>query len=254
MIEEYFPARLILRPSAAFEDIVNGRSGWAWPLALYGAAAVSSALLAAFLPPDFLAQASTDLPAPPAAGFWPALAAGLPGGLLFNAFFCALITAFSAALAGGRLMFRLPLPAAAVAGYAFFFILRLNAAWGGAAGWLAAGAAAALAGWAAFAMRGRFAALLRLVLALSLFTIMADLACAGAALAGSPRAYAGSQYAFAVISLGWLVRGAAAACGSGSARAFAAVLPALLGAAAFAFSLFTLGLISPQVFQMLLLM
>ncbi|MHB0995990.1 MAG: hypothetical protein ACYC2I_06445 [Elusimicrobiales bacterium] len=254
MTKDPFPVRLVLRPGQSFADISSGRAGWAWPLALYAAAAVTSAALAALVPPDFLARASTDLPAPPAGGFWQALAAGLPGGLLFNAFFCALIAAFSTVLSGGRLMFRLPLPAAAVAGYAFFFILRLNAAWGGAAGWLAAGAAAAAAGWAALALRGRFLALLRLMLALSLFTVAADLACAAAAFADSPRAYMGAQYAFAIISLVWLVRGAAAACGLSAARTFAAVLPALLGAAAFAFSLFTLGVVSSQLFQMLLMM
>lgn len=251
---EIFPVRLILEPSRTFGAINSGEAGWRWPLGLYAAAAVTSAALAALVPPEFLARASTDLPAPPAAGFLPALAGALPGGLLFDAFFCAMAAAFSSLLAGGRLMFRLPLPAAAVAGYALFFILRLDRGLGGTAGWLAAGGTAVLLAWAALALRPRFTPLLKIVLALSVFALGADAACAAAALAGSPRAYMFSQYAFAALEAGWLVRGAAAACGLSAARAFAAVLPALLGSAAFAFSLFTLGLVNSQLFQMLLMM
>ena len=186
MLKNFFPIKLLLAPSETFAEIGSGRCGWGWPLGLYGAATAASALLITSVSPDFLARASSDLRLSGGQSFAGALAAGLPGGLAFNAFFGALLAAFAAFLAQGRLMLRLPVPAAAVAGYAFFFILRLDLAAGGAAG--------------------------------------------------------------------WLVRGAAGLCGVPGAKAFAAALPALLGAAAFAFSLYTLGLLSTEVFEMLLLL
>lgn len=253
MITDSFPIKLVLRPLETFEEIRSGAVGWGWPLGIYAAAAVASALLITSLPPDFLARASSDLPSAGKLGLAGALAAGLPGGLVFNAFFCALTAAFAVFLSRGRLMFRLPLPAAAVAGYAFFFILRLDEAAGGAAGWLAAGAALAFAARAALRDRAVFAALLKLLLALSVFALLSDLACAAAALADAPRAYKASEFVFAFLSLGWLVRGVSGSAGVPAAKAFAAVLPALLGAAAFAFSIHTLGLISSEVFEMLLL-
>jgi len=253
MIKDSFPVKLLFRPSEVFAELGAGGRGWAWPLGLYAAATAASALLITSLPAEFLARASSDLPAPGGMNFSGALAAGLPGGLAFNAFFCALTAAFAVFLSKGRLMFRLPAPAAAVAAYAFFFILRLDEAAGGAAGWLAAGAALAFAVWAALRGRAVFPALLKLLLALSVFALLSDLVCAAAALADAPAAYKTAEYAFAFLSLGWLVRGAAAVCGLPSAKVFAALLPALLGAAAFAFSLHTMGLISSEIFQMLLL-
>lgn len=253
MTKDFFPLKLLLRPSECFSGLAAGRAGWGWPLGLYAAAAAASALLITSLSPDFLARASSDLPAAADSSFASALAVGLPGGLAFNAFFCALAVGFAVFVGTGRLMFRLPLPFAAVAGYAFFFILRLDERAGGAAGWAAAGAALAFAAWAAWRSRAVFAALLKLILALSIFALCSDLACAAAALADAPRAYKASEFFFAFLSLGWLVRGTASAAGIPAARAFAAVLPALLGAAAFAFSLHTLGLLSAKVFEMLLL-
>lgn len=253
MTTDFFPLKLVFRPSEYFSDVAAGRAGWGWPLALYAADAAASALLITNISPDFLARASSDLPTAAGITFASALAAVLPGGLAFNAFFCALAVAFAAFIGKGRLMFRLPLPLAAVAGYALFFILRLDEAAGGAAGWLAAGGALAFAAWAALRSRAVFGAMFKLLLALSVFALASDLACAAAALADAPRAYRAAEFFFAFLSLGWLVRGAAVAAGIPAARAFAAVLPALLGAAAFAFSLHTLGLLSAKVFEMLLL-
>ena len=254
MLKNFFPIKLLLAPSETFAEIGSGRCGWGWPLGLYGAATAASALLITSVSPDFLARASSDLRLSGGQSFAGALAAGLPGGLAFNAFFGALLAAFAAFLAQGRLMLRLPVPAAAVAGYAFFFILRLDLAAGGAAGWLAAGSALAFAAWAALRDLAGFSALLKLLLALSVFALISDLGCAAAALADSPRAYKAVELVFSVLSLVWLVRGAAGLCGVPGAKAFAAALPALLGAAAFAFSLYTLGLLSTEVFEMLLLL
>ena len=184
MLKDIFPVKLVAAPSAAFADIAGGRTGWAWPLALYAASIFSSSLLLTLVPADFLARASTDLPAPAGLGLGACVAAGLPGGFIFNAFFCALIAAFSPFLRSGRLMFRLPVPAAGVGVYALFFIFRFNSAGGGAAGWLAAAAALAFAGWAALRARGAYPALLKILLGLCVFVLASDLVCAAAVLMG----------------------------------------------------------------------
>ncbi len=253
MFNDSFPVKFITSPSATFAGIAGGKTGWAWPLAIFAASIISSALLLSSVPAEFLARASTDLPYTGGLGLTACVAAGLPGGLLFNAFFCALISAFTPFLRSGRLMLRLPVPLAGVGAYALFFIFRLNAAGGGAAGWLAAAAVLAFGTWAALRDRPVYAALLKVLLAICIFALASDLACAAAVLADAPRAYKASEYLFAFISIGWLIKGTSAVCGLPDAKAFAAVLPALLGAAAFAFSLLTLGLLSPEIFQMLIL-
>jgi hypothetical protein len=254
MIKDSFPVKLLLKPSETFTAIAEGKTGWAWPLALFAASAVSSALLLALVPADFMAAASSDLPAPSGLGFFSYLAAGLPGGLGFAFFFCALLSDFSSLLKTGRLMLRAPLPLAGVAAYALFFIVRLNAHAGGAAGWAVAGGTLCFSVWAALWYRKTWLGLMQAFFAVSLFTILSDLAGGAAALAGSTGAYKVSEYFFAFISVAWLLKAACAMTGLSGARAFSALLPAMLGAAAFAFSLLTLGVIKPEVFQLLLLM
>lgn len=254
MIKNTFPARLLLKPSETFAAIAAGTAGWAWPLALFAAAAVSSALLLALVPADFMAAASSDLPAPSGLGFFSYLSAGLAGGLGFACFFCALLADFSSLLKSGRLMLRAPLPLLGVAVYAVFFIVRMNAHSAGAAGWVVAGGTLCFSVWAALWYRKVWLGLLKAFFAVSLFTVLADLAGGAAALAGSTGAYKASEYFFAFVSVAWLIKAACAVTGLSGARAFSALLPAMLGAAAFAFSLLTLGVIKPEVFQLLLLM
>jgi hypothetical protein len=254
MIKDFFPVKIISRPTETFAEIAAGRTGWAWPLGLYFASTLSSSILLADIPAEFLARASAGLPMPAGKGFLACFTAGLPGGIGFAFFSCALITGFSSLLRSGRLMFRVPLPAAGAAAYAFFFVARLHTRAAGAAGWLAAGAALALTLRAALKERHAWLTLLKAFLSISVFTITADLAGAAAVLAGAPDAYRAAEYFFSFISLVWLIRAAAAITGLSAARAFAAVVPALLGTFAFAFSLLALGLLGPDVFQILLLM
>ena len=254
MIKDSFPFKLLLKPAETFSAIAKGETGWAWPLAIFAASVLSSALLLSLAPAEFMAAASTDLPAPAGLGFTVYLATGLPGGLGFAFFFCALLSDFSSLLKSGRLMLRAPLPLAGVGVYAVFFIARMNARAGGAAGWAVAAAALIFSIWAALWYRKTWLGLMKAFFAVSIFTILADLAGGAAALAGSTGAYKVSEYLFAILSLAWLLKAACAVTGLSGARAFSALLPAMLGAAAFAFSLLTLGVIKPEVFQLLLLM
>ena len=254
MIKDSFPFKLLLKPAETFSAIARGETGWAWPLAIFAASVLSSALLLSLAPAEFMAAASTDLPAPAGLGFTVYLATGLPGGLGFAFFFCALLSDFSSLLKSGRLMLRAPLPLAGVGVYAVFFIARMNARAGGAAGWAVAAAALIFSIWAALWYRKTWLGLMKAFFAVSIFTILADLAGGAAALAGSTGAYKVSEYLFAILSLAWLLKAACAVTGLSGARAFSALLPAMLGAAAFAFSLLTLGVIKPEVFQLLLLM
>lgn len=253
MIKNSFPVKLILRPSEAFADLGSGAAGWGWPLGLFALAAVSSAALLALVPPAFLAEAAAGLP-PKSGSFSAYLPAGLAGGALFALFSCALLAGFSRLLASGRLMFRVPLPAAAVAAYAFFFVARHNAGAAGPSGWLAAAAALGMAALAAFRAGGAYPALLKAFLSLSVFALLGDACGAVAALAGSAALYTGAEYAFSFLSIAWLARAVCVICGVSVPRAFAAAIPALLGAAAFAFSLMTLGLIPADMFQLMLMM
>lgn len=254
MMKDSFLFKLLFRPGEAFEALNSGAAGWGWPLGLFALSAASSAALLAWAPPDFLAASGTALPDAGNGGFGFYLAAGLAAGVLFSAFACALLAGFSEALASGRLMLRVPLPAAAVAAYAFFFAARRGAAPPGTVGWLVAAAAAGLTAWAAFRARRGMPALLKAFLAVSAFTVLSDACGAAAALAGSASFYTGAQYFFSFVSIAWLVKASAVLRGISSPRALAAAVPALLGAAAFAFSLAALGVLPPKLFQLVLLM
>jgi len=253
MLKHSFPVKIIFRPSEAFAELAEGRTGWAWPLGLYAAATLATAALLAAAPADFLAATAGGLP-PPAGGFAFYFFTGLPGGLAFAFFSCALLAGFASVLRSGRLMLRVPLPAAAAAIYAFFFIARYNARSAGPLGWAAAAAALGLAAWAALRDLRAYLRLVKAFLSLSVFTAAAALAGAAALLAGAPEVYKAAEYFLSFVSLVWLVKAAAAVTGLCAARACAAAIPALLGAAAFAFSLMALGLVGPEVFQLLLLM
>lgn len=252
MIKDHFPVKFLFRPASAFSETVSGRTGWAWPLAIYAAATAGSMLLAAFLPREFLLAAEgLPLPAGPlSAG---GLAAGLAAGLAFNVYFCALLAPFAAFLAGGRTILRLPAPVAALTAYSLLFILRLFGRYGGTADWLAAAGAAAFGIWGALRFRAVLPALFKLTLAVSLFTLLSCLPEWGAAAAGAPAVYKAAEYAFSLLAVIWLTRGTAAATGASAARSFSAVVLALLGAALFFFSLLALGLIDKDMFQLLLL-
>ena len=253
MLKNIFPVKLIFRPAEAFTELTEGRTGWAWPLALYTAATLATAALLAAAPAEFLEAGSGGLP-PPAGGFAVYLITGLPGGLAFAFFSCALLTGFASVLRTGRLMLRVPLPTAITAIYAFFFIARYNARSGGPLGWAVAAAALGLAAWAALRDPRAYLQLVKAFLSLSVFSAAAGLAGAAALLAGAPEVYKAAEYTFSLISIIWLIRAAAAVTGLSAARACAAAVPALLGAAAFSFSLLVLGLVGPGVFQLLLLM
>lgn len=254
MLKDFFPVKLILSPAEVFAEIAAGKTGWGWPLALYAASILSSALLLSLVPAAFLAAAAPDFPAAAGLTFWGYLGAGLPGGLAFAFFFCALLRAFSGWLKSGRLMLRLPVPAAGVAAYAFFFMLKIHARGGGAAGWLAAAAALVFALRSARPGRREYPALLKAFLAISLFTLISNLAGGAAALSGSPQVYRWSEYLFAFLSITWLTKAVMPITGTTAARAFTATVPALLGAAAFFFSLFALGALSSEVLQVLFLL
>ena len=58
MLKDIFPVKLIFRPTDTFTEIARGRTGWAWPLGIYAAAAIASAALLAAAPPEFLAKAA----------------------------------------------------------------------------------------------------------------------------------------------------------------------------------------------------
>jgi hypothetical protein len=122
------------------------------------------------------------------------------------------------------------------------------------AGLAGAAAAALFAAWAAWRDRELFPSLLKALLALSVLSLAGDLAGGLAALAGSQRAYAGVQYFFALVSLLWLAKAAGAVYSITGARAMTAAVLALLGAMAALFLAFNLGLLSQDVFQVLLLL
>jgi len=253
MFKNIFPVKIIFRPAEAFAEIAEGRAGWAWPLGLYAAATLATAALLAAAPADFLAATAGGLP-PPAGGFPVYFFTGLPGGLAFAFFSCALLAGFAVILRSGRLMLRVPLPAAAAAVYAFFFIARYNAHAGGPADLAVAAAALGLAAWAALRDLQAYLRLVKAFLSLSVFSAAAALAGAAALLASAPGAYKAAEYFISFISLVWLIRAASAITGLSTPRALAAAVPALLGTAAFAFSLLALGLVGPEFFQLLLLM
>ncbi len=244
--------KFLFRPPSAFSGMISGRTGWFWPLAFYAAGTAGSMLLAAFLPREFLLAAEgLPLPAGPlSAG---GLAAGLAAGLVFNVYFCALLAVFAAFLSEGRTVLRLPPLIGALAAYFLLFILRLYDQRGGTVGWLAAAGAAAFGAWSAFRFRSILPALLKLTLAASLFAVLSCLPEWVAAAAGSPAVYKAGEYVFSLLAVIWLTWGTAAATGASAPKAFSAVVLALMGAALFSFSLFALGLMGKDMFQLLLL-
>ncbi len=254
MLKDIFPVKLLFRPGETFAGIAAGNTGWGWPLALYCASAVSSALLLYHLPPEFLAEAAGGAELAAGKSFWWYLAVGLPGGFGFTLFFCALLAAFLPFLRSGRLPLRLACLALGTAAYGFFFLLPFKGspAYAGAT-WLLAGLAAGGAFRAALVNKGLYLPLLKTALALSVITLAADAAGAAAVLAGSQTAFSALQYALAALALVYLVRACAALAGTTAARAAAAAVPAMLAGAAFLFSLSALGLLPPEIFQALLL-
>ncbi len=268
--------KFLFRPPSAFSGMISGRTGWFWPLAFYAAGTAGSMLLAALLPREFLLAAEgLPLPAGPlSAG---GLAAGLAAGLVFNVYFCALLAVFAAFLSEGRIVLRLPPLIGALAAYFLLFILRLYNQRGGTVGWmghlgawyplpaaahgrfnwtaswLAAAGAAAFGAWSAFRFRSILPALLKLTLAASLFAVLSCLPEWVAAAAGSPAVYKAGEYVFSLLAVIWLTWGTAAATGASAPKAFSAVVLALMGAALFSFSLFALGLMGKDMFQLLLL-
>lgn len=254
MIKDLFPVKLALRPAKAFSEMAEGGTGWAWPLGIYAASTLSSALLLANIPPEFMAKLSSDLPLPSGGTFASYLAAGLPGGLGFAAVVCALLSAFAAFMAGGRLVFRFLLLAAGVAAYCAFFIFRMNQRAAGWPGWAAAFAALLFIAWAAHRKPSAWLELAQAALAICLFSLASDALTAVGVMAGSARLCVAAEYLFSFLSLAWLVKAARAITGLSAPRVFSALLPALIGALAFAFSLLALGVISPKVFLTLMLM
>ncbi|MCM2266395.1 MAG: hypothetical protein NDI60_01325 [Elusimicrobiales bacterium] len=252
-MKDFFPLKVLIRPGEVFSGIAAGRTGWAWPLGLFALSVLSSAAMLAWAPRVFLAATAAGLP-PTEGTFISYLLSGLAGGALFSAFSCALLAGFCSLLAGGRLMLRVPLPFAAAALYGFFFLALRGAPGLRPVGWAALFAAAALAIFSAWRLRAAYPALLKAFFALSVFSAAADLLAAAAIPVGAAELYTTAEYALSALALVWLVRACAAVTGLSGARAAAAVVPALLGAAAFAFSLLTLGLISPEVFHLLLMM
>jgi hypothetical protein len=252
-MKDLLPVKLLLNPAGAFEDFRSGAAGWGWPGALFALSTFSSAALLALAPAEFLAKSAAGLP-PPGGNLGSYFLGGLAGGLLFALFSTALLAAFSAVLRDGRLMLRVPLPPAAVAGYAFFFLALRAMPQARPLGWLAMLAALAAAVFYALKEKAVFPGLLKIFLALSIFALATDLAGALAALAAAPQAYQALEYAVSFISLVWLVRGVSTLTGLPAARSAAAAVPAILGAAAFAFSLMALGLLPADYFQLLLMM
>lgn len=250
-MKDLFPLTLLISPSRAFGDIAAGRAGWGWPLLLCALSALASSALLAWAPPGFLAATAAGLP-PQDGSFLYYAGVSLAGEAGLALFACALLAGFSELLAGGRLMLRVPLPPLLAAGYAFFFLAaRSEPALKGAA-WPVFLAALAGAAWAARRAGARYPALLKLFLAVSVFSLLTAALGAVTAPLGLPSVHKAGEYALAFIALFWLGRGLCAVTGLSGARAAAALVPALLGTLAFVFSLMALGLISPAAFQLLM--
>jgi hypothetical protein len=254
MIKNFFPVKLTLRPADTFAETAAGRTGWAWPLGLYAASTLSSALLLANIPADFMARLSSDLPIPAGGTFTSYLGAGLPGGLAFAAVLCALLSACASFLRGGRLFLRFLALCGATAAYEAFFIVRMNMRLYSGAGWAAAAAALVFCAWAVYREPGTWAKLAQAALAVCLFALASDLVTGLGVLVDSTRVCVAAEYFFSFLSLVWLVKAARAIADISAPRAFAALLPALAGALAFVFSLLALGVISQKVFLTLMLM
>lgn len=251
-MKDFFPFKVIFEPARTFACMAG--TGWGWPLALYALSMTAAAALLAWLPPHFIAGALEGAALPPGRGFFFYLAVSLTGGGILTLFSCALLAAAARFLSTGRLALRLPLAAAAAGFFGIFSAVAQGSAAMRPAGLAVAAAAALFAAWAAWRDRSRFPSLLKALLALSVLSLAGDLAGALAALAGSGRAYAGTQYFFALVSLLWLAKAAAAVYSITGARAMTSAVLALLGAMAALFLAFNLGLLPQDVFQVLLLL
>lgn len=253
MFKESFPVKVLLRPSEAFARIASGGTGWGWPLGLYAAAIVSSSFLLSVLPPQFITDSFEGAALPQLRGFWFYFGVSLPGGFLFTLFTGGLLSAFTGFLREGRLSLRIPL---AVLGIGAFGLLA--AAVHGSAPLRPAGLAAALAG-TGFAVRAalrgkdRYPAALKAMFALSAVSLAGDLAGGAAALAGSVKIYAASEYFFSFLSLIWLSKAVGAVYEADNPRAANATVLAILAATAFLFLLNNLRVLPPEIFQVLLL-
>ncbi|MGD9641195.1 MAG: hypothetical protein AB7V08_00495 [Elusimicrobiales bacterium] len=248
----FFPFKVIFEPARTFADIAA--TGWGWPLALYALSMTAAAALLAWLPPQFIAGALEGAVLPPGRGFFFYLAVSLTGGGVLTLFSGALLAAAARFLSSGRLVLRLPAAAAATGAFGILSAAVQGSAAMRPAGLAVAAAAGLFSAWAAWRDRALFASLLKALLALSALSLAGDLAGALAAMAGSPGAYAGVQYFFAIVSLLWLAKAAAAIYSVTGARAMAAAVLALLGVMAALFLTFNLGLLHQDVFQVLLLL
>ncbi len=252
MPREFFPVKLILNPAGTFAAMAEGKTGWLWPLGIYTlSAAVSSALLG-YIPPEFTQAAFQGASLPAGRGMLFCFAVAFPGGLAFTAFACALMTAFAPFLKGGRLILRLPAAAACVGAIAMAAALRRGDPAFALPAALAAAAAAWFSVWAAMRRAGIFSALLKAALAVSLIALAGEVAGGAAALAGWKGAYEFAEYFFSFMSLVWIVKACSACTGATVPKSFVAAVLAVLGAAGLCFLLFSLGLITEDVFQTLL--
>ena len=253
-MKDHFTLKLLTSPAEAFSGLASGRTGWGWPLLLFAAATASAALLCALLPPQFTAEALEGLKMDRDLGFAFYFSVSLAGGLAFSACTAGLLSAAARFLSGGRLSLRLPAALLACASLGITSAFMHGAAGTArAAGLAAAAAALGLSAWAAFSDRRRFAALLKSLLAVSVFTLAASLAGGAAALAGSVTAYTAIEYLSALLSLVWLGKAAAAIYAAGTARSFASAVLGLLGGMAVLFLLYNLGFIPEDAFQALML-
>ncbi|OGS12443.1 MAG: hypothetical protein A2234_06970 [Elusimicrobia bacterium RIFOXYA2_FULL_58_8] len=254
MTKDFFPLKLLLNPYETCVEIAAGKTGWFWPLASFCASTTASTLLLCSLPPDFLAEVTGGMALVSGKNFWWHAAVGLSGALGFTLFFCSLLAAFLPFIKSGRLPLRLAFLVFATAAYGFFFLLPFKAApvYTGAARLLAV-MAAGFAVWTAAVNKHHYTRLVKAVMSLSLITLAADISGAAAALSGSVTAYNTIQYLFAVLALAYLAKAASAFFKTSTARTTAAIIPAMLASAAFLFSLSSLGLLSPDIFQVLLL-
>lgn len=253
MLKNFFPANIILKPSETFSGIAAGKTGWGWPLALYALSMAGSAFMLSALPPQFIAETFDGATPPQGRGFGFFFLVAIPGGLLFSILASALLSALTAFLRIGRLSLRLPLAALAVLAYAILSAALHDLSGLRTTGIAAALGAAGLASWAARRDEKRWAAMLKALLALSIISLLSDLAGGIAALSGSVKGYTASEYFFSLLSLVWLAKAATIVYDISRPRAVSAAVLAILGSAAFLLLLSNLRLLPPDISSVLLL-
>lgn len=251
--KDFFPLKVILQPSEVFARIAAGGTGWGWPLALYALSITGSAFMLSALPPQFIAETFDGATPPQGRGLGFFLLVAMPGGLLFSILASALLSALAGFLRIGRLSLRLPFAALAALAYAILSAAMHDLPGLRAAGIAAALVAAGLASWAAMRDGKRCAAMLKALLALSVISLLSDLAGGIAALAGSVKGYTASEYFFSLLSLLWLAKAATAVYDISRPRAVSAAVLAILGSAAFLLLLSNLRLLPPDISAVLLL-